>query len=148
MNAVSAPISICPLSIRCAPNQSTATVEALKMTMTTGNASAMSLPTASAVPVYVRLAAANRSRSTSSRTKARTTRRPVICSRRMRLTESTAVCIERKCGTIREMISPIAIPSAGTATATSHARPRSSRRAMKMPPTIMIGADTMIARNM
>ena len=66
----------------------------------------------------------------------------------MRLTESTATCIERKCGTIREMIRPIAIPRAGTATATSQDRPRSSRRAMKMPPTIMIGADTMIARNM
>jgi hypothetical protein len=73
---------------------------------------------------------------------------PVICSRRMRLTESTAFCIERKCGTIREMIRPIEMPSAGTATRTSQDRPRSSRVAMKMPPTIMIGADTMIARNM
>ena len=51
MKAVSAPISIWPLSIRCAPNHSTATVEALKMIMTTGKASAISLPTASAVPV-------------------------------------------------------------------------------------------------
>ena len=73
---------------------------------------------------------------------------PVICSRSMRLTESTAFCIERKCGTIREMIRPIEMPSAGTATSTSQDRPRSSRVAMKMPPTIMIGADTMIARNM
>ena len=51
MKAVSEPICISPVSTRCAPNHSTATVEALKMTMTTGNASAMSLPTASAVPV-------------------------------------------------------------------------------------------------
>ena len=51
MNAVRAPISIWPLSTRCAPNHSTATVEALKMIMTTGKASAISLPTARAVPV-------------------------------------------------------------------------------------------------
>ena len=51
MKAVSAPICICPESTRIAPNQRTATVEALKMTMTIGNASAMSRPTARAVPV-------------------------------------------------------------------------------------------------
>ena len=51
MNAVMAPISIWPFSIRCAPNHSTAMVEALKMIMTTGKAIAISLPTASAVPV-------------------------------------------------------------------------------------------------
>ena len=96
----------------------------------------------------MRFASAKRSRSTSSRTKARTTRMPVICSRRMRFTESTDFCMARKCGTIRQMMSPIAMARAGTATATSQARPTSSRRAMKMPPTIMIGADTIIARNM
>ena len=96
----------------------------------------------------MRFASAKRSRSTSSRTNARTTRTPVICSRRMRLTESTDFCMPRKCGTIRTMMSPIATASAGTATATSQLSPRSSRRAMKMPPTIMIGADTMSARNM
>ena len=51
MKAVREPICISPASMRCAPNHSTATVEALKMIMTTGKASAMSLPTASAVPV-------------------------------------------------------------------------------------------------
>ena len=39
----------------------------------------------------------------SSRTKARTTRMPVICSRRTRLTQSTDSCIERNCGTIRRI---------------------------------------------
>ena len=51
MNAVSAPICMSPFSIRTAPNHRTATVEALKMTMTTGNASDMSRPTETAVPV-------------------------------------------------------------------------------------------------
>ena len=51
MKAMSAPTSISPDSTRCAPNQKTATVEALKMTMTMGKASAISRPTASAVPV-------------------------------------------------------------------------------------------------
>ena len=51
MNAVSEPICMSPSSIRSAPNQRTATVEALKITMTTGKARAMSFPTARAVPV-------------------------------------------------------------------------------------------------
>ena len=38
---------------------------------------------------------------------------------------------------------PVAITSTGTAAATSHDRPTSSRRAMMTPPTIMIGAETM-----
>ena len=51
MNAVSSPICICPLATRWAPNHRTATVEALKISMTIGKTSAMSRPTASAVPV-------------------------------------------------------------------------------------------------
>ena len=51
MKAVRAPICIVPSSTRTAPNHSTATVEALKMTMTSGKASAMSRPTATAVAV-------------------------------------------------------------------------------------------------
>ena len=51
MNAVNAPICMAPVSMRCAPNHGTATVEALKITMTIGKARAISLPTASAVPV-------------------------------------------------------------------------------------------------
>ena len=82
MKAVSSPICIWPLSTRCPPNHSTATVEVLNTSMTSGKASDMSRPTASAVPVYCVLAAAKRSRSCSSRTKALTTRTPVICSRR------------------------------------------------------------------
>ncbi len=39
-------------------------------------------------------------------------------------------------------------PSSGTATATSHDSPTSSRSAMMMPPTIMIGVETSIAKPM
>ena len=70
---------------------------------------------------------------------------PVICSRRIRFTESTAVCMARKCGIICRMTSPMAMANAGTATATSQDNPASSRMAMTTPPTIMIGADTIIA---
>ena len=43
---------------------------------------------------------------------------------------------------------PIAAPRTGTATATSHDRPTSSRRAMTIPPTIMIGAINIMVRLM
>ena len=66
----------------------------------------------------------------------------------MRFTESTDFCIALKWGTIRRMTRPMATARAGTATATSQERPTSSRSAMTMPPTIMIGADTIIARPM
>ncbi len=148
MNAVSSPICIWPLSTRWAPNHSTATVEALKMIMTIGKTSAMSLPTARAVPVYCVLASAKRARSWSSRTKARTTRMPVICSRSTRFTQSTDSCMMRKLGIILRMTRATLRASRGTATATSQDSPTSSRTAMTMPPTIMIGADTIIAAPM
>ena len=65
---------------------------------------------------------------------------PVICSRRMRLTSSIRRCMWRNPGTIRLTTKPTARNSTGTTTANSHERPRSSRIAMMMPPTIMIGA--------
>ena len=73
---------------------------------------------------------------------------PVICSRRTRLTVSTDSCILRNHGTIRTTIEPTITPSSGTATATNHDRPTSSRKAMKMPPIIMIGIETMNIRPM
>jgi hypothetical protein len=51
-------------------------------------------------------------------------------------------CMSRKLGTIWRTISPMETPSTGTTASTSHDRPMSSRAAMMMPPTIMIGADT------
>ena len=63
----------------------------------------------------------------------------------MRLTVSTARCMAWKWGIIRQMTRPTETPRSGTATATSQASPTSSRTAMMMPPTIMIGAVTIIA---
>ena len=51
-------------------------------------------------------------------------------------------------GTIRQMTRPTTRPSSGTATATSQDSPTSSRSAMMMPPTIMIGVDTSSAKPM
>ncbi len=51
-------------------------------------------------------------------------------------------------GTMREMTRPTTRPSSGTATATSHESPTSSRSAMMMPPTIMIGVVTSSAKPM
>ncbi len=148
MKAVSAPICICPSATRWAPNHSTATVEALKISMTMGKTSAMSRPTARAVPVYWVLASANRARSWSSRTNARTTRIPVICSRSTRFTQSTDSCMIRNCGIILRITSATDSASRGTATPTSQESPTSSRSAMTTPPTIMIGAETIIAAPM
>ncbi|OPZ51480.1 MAG: hypothetical protein BWY91_02675 [bacterium ADurb.BinA028] len=100
MNAVSAPTCMSPASTRWAPNHRTATVEALKTSMTSGKTRAIRLPTPSDAPVSVSLASAKRAFSCGSRTKARTTRMPVICSRRMRFTESIESCMTRNRGSI------------------------------------------------
>ena len=73
---------------------------------------------------------------------------PVICSRSTRLTQSTDSCIRRNWGTMRRITRPTHSASSGTATATSHERPTSSRSAMITPPTIMIGAETITAAAM
>ena len=140
---MSAPICICPASIRCPPNQSTATLETFSTSRTVGNMNAISRPTRSAVSVRSALPTPKRSRSAGSRTNARTTRMPVICSRRMRLTTSIRVCMRRNCGTILLTISAIAATSTVTLTTMSQDRPTSSRSAMMMPPTQKIGADTI-----
>ena len=59
------------------------------------------------------MAVANRSVSCGSRTNARTTRMPVICSRSTRLTSSMRACISRKLGTIRLTTKPTVRNSAG-----------------------------------
>ena len=72
---------------------------------------------------------------------------PVICSRRIRFTESMRTCITRKPGTIRLITNPTASKSAGMQTARIHESPKSSRIAITMPPTIMIGAVTIIVQD-
>ncbi len=140
MNAVSAPTCISPVSTRCAPNHRTATVEALRISMTVGKIIACRRPTRSAVSVSVRFESPNRSVSAFSRTNARTTRMPDSCSRRTRLTWSMRSCMSRNCGTMRETIRLIEMTSAGTHTTSSHDRPTSSCNAMITPATHMIGA--------
>ncbi len=145
-NAVRAPTCISPPSTRAAPNQSTAMLETLRISITVGKMSAVSRPTRSDVSVSAWLASANLRVSSRSRTKARTTRMPVSCSRSTRLTVSMRSCIARNWGTMRVMIRPIDTSSAGTQTSMSQDRPRSWRRAMMMPPTPMIGAATSIVQ--
>ena len=71
---------------------------------------------------------------------------PVICSRSRRLTSSIFSCMTRKLGTIRLTMKPIRPPSTGTVTTISHDRPTSSRVAITIAPTIMIGADTIMVK--
>ena len=143
---MSAPIFISPLSMRPAPNHNTATLEALRMNITVGNITACKRPARSAAPVTSVLTSANRSTSTGSRTNARTTRIPVICSRSTRFTVSMRVCITRNCGTIFETTMPTQSNSSGTLTAKIHDSPRSSLSAMMMPPTAVIGAATSMVQ--
>ena len=103
-------------------------------------------PARTATSVRSSLAFPNRSASWGSRTNARTTRIPVICSRRTRLTSSMRSCILRKLGTIRLTTKPTLMNSAGTTTARIQPRPKSSRSAITTPPTIMIGADTAMVQ--
>ena len=110
--------------------------------ITSGNMVAIQRPARIETSVSPSFASANRWVSRGSRTNARTTRMPLICSRRIRFTSSMRLCTSRKLGTICETTSPTERNSAGTTTASSHDRPRSSRIAITMPPTIMIGTCT------
>ena len=130
------------MSTRCPPNQSTATLEALSTNITVGNISAINLPARTEVSVRSLLALANRVVSMGSRTNARTTRTPAICSRSTRFTTSIRACMARNCGIIRQTMRPIAMISTGTLTSSSQASPMSVRNAMITPPMHMIGAAT------
>lgn len=68
---------------------------------------------------------------------------PVICSRSTRFTVSTRRCIVRNSGRILRMIRLTAMPSAGTTASSSEDSGTSWPSAMAMPPTHMIGADTI-----
>ena len=135
-----------PDSTRCPPNHSTATEPTLATSITTGNIPACQRPARTATTVSSSLAFAKRCVSCSSRTKARTTRTPVTCSRSTRLTSSMRSCITRKLGTICRTISPTDRASTGTTSTMSHESPTSSRMAITTAPTIMIGAATNIVK--
>ncbi len=113
---MSAPICMSPLSMRSAPNQSTATLEMLMTSMTVGNISAISRPTASETSVSSAFAVPYRACSCSSRTKARMTRMPVICSRTTWFIRSMRSCIVRNSGRICQMMAPTTKISTGTMT--------------------------------
>ena len=100
-------------------------------------------PARRATSVSSALASPKRTRSAGSRTNARTTRMPAICSRSTRLTPSISFWICRNSGTMRLTTTLIEATSTATLTTISQDSPRSSRSAMKTPPTHMIGADTM-----
>ncbi len=143
-NAVSAPTSSEPSITRWAPNHRTATDETLNMNITVGYMSAWSLPTRSALSVSERLASSKRAASIGSRTNARTTRMPMICSRSTRLTLLMRGCIARNSGIMREMMNAIEPAMIGTTIRSSFDSAASSRSAITIPPTHMIGDCTSI----
>ncbi len=89
MKANSVPTCTVPLLTSMPPNQMTETTVTLRMSMNSGNSSTKSEPTLRPTTMMSVLAPRKRSSSMRSRTKARTTRTPVSCSRMMRLTLSS-----------------------------------------------------------
>ena len=142
MNAVSDPICIVPSATRCPPNHTTAVVDRFSTSSTDGNISAISLPAPSETSNSWVLAPENLARSCGSRTNARMTRTPVICSRSTRLMLSSRSCICRNSGRIRRMISARMIASSGTATSSSDDSGTFWFSARMIPPMHMIGADS------
>jgi hypothetical protein len=137
---MSVPSCSVPSFTRLAPNQITATLERLISRLTVGNIIVISRPPRRAVAVRSWLAASKRAFSSGSRTNARTTRMPVICSRSTRLMLSMQSCMRLNAGTMRTTIEPRAIAATGIATSRIAERPTSSRRAKITPTTSVIGA--------
>ncbi len=82
-----------PSSMRWPENQMIATVSTFITVITITGSVAMIFPTRSVTPYRSRLVASNRPRSCPSRTNARITRTPVICSRSRWLTRSRKFCM-------------------------------------------------------
>ncbi len=131
-----------PLAMRWPPNQTTATLDKLVTSMTAGNMSAISRPAPSDTSNRSSFATANLARSAGSRTKARITRTPAICSRSTLLMASIRSCMSRNSGRILEMIRVTSTPSTGTATTRMDDSFTFWFSARMIPPTQMIGADT------
>ena len=126
--------------MRSAPSHSTATLDTLISTLTVGNIIVIRRPPLSDVAVSSSLACLNRAVSSGSRTNARTTRRPVICSRRIRLMASMQSCIFLNAGTIRTTIAPSRIAATGMTMTRMIDSPTSWRTARMTPTTRVIGA--------
>ena len=134
--------------MRLAPSHRTATLEALIRKLTVGNIDDISRPARSETEVRSSLAELKRCTSSGSRTNARTTRMPVICSRSTRLTWSMRSCISRKAGTICDTRRPRTIPAIGIATTRITDSCTLSRNAMNTPTAIVIGAAIAIVHAM
>ena len=143
MNAVREPTCTSSWSTRCPPNQRTAAVARCRIMVMIGPISTNSRPIRTEVSVRAALASVNRSASWRSRTKARTTRMPMICSRITPLMASMLSCIRWNRGISRPTMIPTITSRIGTETHTSQDRPASSCTAMMIPPTDMIGTMTM-----
>ena len=138
--ATIAPRFICPSEILVDPNHTTATHEMLTIIVAVGNIRLMSRPPRNAVAVTSMFPALNRSISSGSRTKARTTRIPESCSRRTSLMRSIRCCIKRKVGTILTTTVPRIAATRGTETTMIHDRATSCFRAKINPPIAVKGA--------
>ena len=91
---MSAPICMSPVAIRSAPNQTAAALDRFTVSITVGNMNAISRPVRNAVSVELVVRGLEPvGLGRFSRTNARTTRMPVICSRRIWFTRSIRVCI-------------------------------------------------------
>ena len=138
--ATSVPTSIWPLLTKLAPSHSTATLDALMRKFTVGNIDDIRRPARSDTSVRSALASEKRRASCGSRTNARTTRIPVICSRSTRFTWSMRSCINRKAGTMRDTSVPSTTAATGIATTRMIDNSTLWRSARMTPTTIVIGA--------
>ncbi len=139
-NASRLPIGMAPLLIRWPPNHRIATVERFRIANSAGIIRANSRLTLSDVSVRSALATSKRRSSCSVRTNARMTRMPERASRMTWLMRSILTCMDRKSGIARMISDPITSAMSGMITTRSADRGTSSRSAMMMPPTLMIGA--------
>ena len=122
MKATSVPTSTWPAPTWWPPNQTTPVMVTSSTRMVAGNRKTNSWPTLSPTREMSRLASSKRSVSACSRTKARTTRIPVSCSRSTRLMVSRRSWKERNSGTMRRTVEPTTRRITGAATAMSQDR--------------------------
>ena len=140
INACSAPIFILPDSMRCPPNHMMAMLKMLVMNHMIGPRAPMRKPTGSRTPLVSVFAFSKRCDSVLSRTKARTTRTPVTCSRITRLMASSLACSRLNSGPILEKMMPVTSSTIGRMTAMDQVSSPFCWMAMTRPPTNMIGA--------
>ena len=137
---MSAPGFIRPALIRSEPNHTTATLEILIINVAVGNINDCKRPPRSATSVTAALASLKRCFSSGSRTKARTIRIPVSCSRRISLMRSMRSCILRKVGTMLPIMIPSRTARIGIANIKIRDNPKSWCIARNTPPIDVNGA--------